>query len=132
MTAQTRTRRSITDKNAEVLALRNRLDSFMDEMDPEDGTFTLMADKYSERNAALIAMQMPGAVEVRGFKAWQEVGRQVRKGEHGMRILAPAGSAAGTPGTVELDGTPGEDAKPGRKFFRLVSVFDISQTDQAI
>jgi hypothetical protein len=80
--------------------------------------------KYSPRNAMLIVMQAPEAIEVAGFKAWQERGRQVRKGEHGIRILAPAGRAAGTEPT-EAD----PEGKPGRQFFRLTAVFDITQTE---
>jgi hypothetical protein len=40
-------------------------------------------------NCILIATQRPDATQVAGFKAWQQLGRQVRKGEHGIRIMAP-------------------------------------------
>jgi uncharacterized protein YjlB len=45
--------------------------------------------EYSMGNCMLIAMQRPDATQVAGFKAWQSLGRQVRKGEHGIRIMAP-------------------------------------------
>ena len=45
--------------------------------------------QYSLSNQFLIAMQCPDATRVAGFKAWQKLGRQVRKGERGIRILAP-------------------------------------------
>lgn len=89
------------------------------------GRIIYFESRYSTRNALLIVMQAPTATEVAGFKAWQERGRQVRKGEHGIRILAPAGRGAGTEPT-ERD----PEGKPGRQFFRLISVFDISQTDE--
>ena len=36
--------------------------------------------RYSFGNCMLIAHQMPAATRVAGFKSWQELGRQVRKG----------------------------------------------------
>jgi len=44
---------------------------------------------YSARNVALIHAQRPDATRVAGYRAWQALGRQVRKGERGIRILAP-------------------------------------------
>src|SRR5712691_4089167 len=44
---------------------------------------------YSFGNVCLIVSQRPDASRVAGYKAWQKLGRQVRKGEHGIRILAP-------------------------------------------
>ena len=45
--------------------------------------------RYSLGNQLLIAMQAPDATFVAGFHAWKDLGRRVRKGEHGIRILAP-------------------------------------------
>ena len=46
---------------------------------------------YSFNNTMLIAMQKPNATLVAGFKAWQKnFDRHVKKGEKGIRILAPA------------------------------------------
>lgn len=106
-------------------ALMDQLEAFEDEEhgDPILARILHFSAKYSARNAMLIVMQNPEATEVAGFKAWQERGRQVRKGEHGIRILAPAGR-----GEDEVDAT-GKVAKQGRQFFRLISVFDIAQTD---
>ena len=44
---------------------------------------------YSFGNQILIGMQYPDASRVAGYKTWQGMGRQVRKGENGIRILAP-------------------------------------------
>ncbi len=44
---------------------------------------------YSWRNSMLILSQCPQASQVAGYRAWQKLKRQVRKGEHGIRILAP-------------------------------------------
>lgn len=77
--------------------------------------------RYSPNNTILIMLQCPDASRVAGYQAWKkDHKRQVRKGEKGIRILAPC--------SVWKD-KDNHDA--GRKLigFRVVSVFDISQTD---
>src|SRR5437879_1303026 len=44
---------------------------------------------YSLNNQLLIALQRPEASRVAGYRAWQQLGRQVRKGERGIAIFAP-------------------------------------------
>ncbi len=45
--------------------------------------------RYSWCNTLLIYSQRPDATQVAGSRAWQKLKRQVRKGEHGIRIFAP-------------------------------------------
>jgi hypothetical protein len=45
--------------------------------------------QYSHGNVLLIMSQNPDATMVAGYRQWQQLGRQVRRGERGMRILAP-------------------------------------------
>ena len=45
--------------------------------------------RYSANNTLLIWVQRPDATHVAGYRAWQKLGRQVRKGEKGIVILAP-------------------------------------------
>ena len=46
---------------------------------------------YSANNRLLIAMQRPDATLVAGYRAWQDkFGRQVRKGERGMKHPQPS------------------------------------------
>ncbi len=76
---------------------------------------------YSFSNSILIAAQRRDATQVAGYRAWHALGRQVRKGEHGIRILAPCVRKV-------------EDAHTGERTprvvgFRYVCVFDVSQTD---
>ena len=47
---------------------------------------------YSFNNTLLIAMQRPDATLVTGYRNWQSMGRQVKKGEKGITIIAPAPS----------------------------------------
>ena len=44
---------------------------------------------YSPNNIALILAQSPDATRVAGYRAWQALGRQVRRGERGIRIIVP-------------------------------------------
>ena len=75
---------------------------------------------YSFGNCMLTARQKPEATMVAGFRAWQKLKRQVRKGEKGICILAPM------VGKKEADDGSSEKAVFG---FRAVHVFDVSQTD---
>jgi hypothetical protein len=44
---------------------------------------------YSWRNCLLILQQKPDATRVAGYRTWQSLGRQVRRGERGIAVLAP-------------------------------------------
>ncbi|WP_246099756.1 ArdC-like ssDNA-binding domain-containing protein [Tessaracoccus rhinocerotis] len=83
---------------------------------------------YSLNNQLLISVQHPQATQVAGYRAWQASGRQVRRGETGIRILAPITK----PATTE-DGTPilNQNGKQRRSIVGVkpATVFDISQTD---
>ena len=50
---------------------------------------------YSFGNILEIARQKPDATRVAGLYAWNQLGRKVKKGEHGIRILAPVIGFAG-------------------------------------
>jgi antirestriction protein ArdC len=88
---------------------------------------------YSPHNVLLIGAQRPDASRVAGYRAWQQLGRQVRKGEQGIAILAPVTyRTAATEGSAPGDATgPVEEASRARllRGFRVAHVFDIGQTD---
>lgn len=44
---------------------------------------------YSLGNTILIGFQKPDATHVAGFWTWRRLGRHVKKGEHGIAIMAP-------------------------------------------
>ena len=46
--------------------------------------------KYSLNNNLLIMMQKPDASLCQSYTGWKQMGRSVRRGEKGIRILAPA------------------------------------------
>jgi antirestriction protein ArdC len=90
---------------------------------------------YSFQNAMLIFLQRPDASHVAGFNTWKTLGRHVRKGEKGIGILAPISARrrkddVASPAIAEpTDAMPLDE--PTRKIvgFRVVHVFDVSQTD---
>jgi hypothetical protein len=98
--------------------------------------------RYSFRNQLLILHQRPDARVVMGYRAWQALGHQVRRGEQSISILAPCTYKA-KDRKAELDGEseapegPADDDKAeqrgsGRRIlrgFRVAHVFDIAQTD---
>ena len=96
---------------------------------------------YSFNNTLLIAMQKPDATLIAGYTSWQRnFDRQVMKGEKGIKILAPAPYKAQVemekidPKTqrpmLDADGKPvTETVEVMRPAFKVVSVFDVSQTD---
>ncbi len=76
---------------------------------------------YSFRNVMLILMQRPDAIRVAGFHAWKDLGRSVKKGERGIAILAPM--------AIKQAPTADDPDPAARLRFRLVYVFDESQTE---
>ena len=84
---------------------------------------------YSTNNCILIAMQRPDATCVAGYSTWKSLGRTVKHGEHGIRILAPCPvrkhkDEDGAVVTVEKDAE-----EVTMMLFKAVSVFDYSQTE---
>lgn len=97
--------------------------------------------RYSLNNTLLIAMQNPNATLVAGFNKWRDqFSRNVKKGEKGIKIIAP------TPYKVKKEqekvdpvtkapmlDTNGkvitEEVEVKIPLYRVVSVFDVSQTE---
>jgi len=81
---------------------------------------------YSIGNLILIMMQKPEASRVAGFKTWKDLGRFVKKGEKGIAILAPCMPPKGQK-TEPKEGE--EEINVSPIYFKVVHVFDISQTE---
>lgn len=117
-----------TDRSDRVRELQEQLERQVAELvTGEDWANMLQVasrfHRYSANNVMLIMCQMPTATRVAGFNAWKHLGRHVRKGEHGIRILAPCRYKIA-------------ETETGEDIWRLagfttVSVFDISQTEGA-
>ena len=96
---------------------------------------------YSFNNTLLIAMQKPDATLVAGYNSWKNLfGRQVARGAKGIKVLAPSPYKI----KKEVDKIDPQTQKPvtdknGKPVkeeteitvpaFKVVSVFDISQTE---
>lgn len=87
--------------------------------------------RYSINNSMLIAFQKPDATLVAGFHTWKKnFDRTVKKGEKGIKILAPSPYKV----QMEVAVTDGErEVKELQEVtipsFKPVTVFDISQTE---
>jgi antirestriction protein ArdC len=83
---------------------------------------------YSFGNILEIARQKPDATRVAGLYAWNQLGRKVKKGERGIRILAPViGVKRKKDEEAEKDiRTQNQAVLVG---FRSAYVFDVSQTE---
>lgn len=77
--------------------------------------------QYSFANSLLIHAQNPDATRVAGYRKWQELGRQVRRGEQAIKIFVPFKKKLEDPDT-------GEEGYHVTGF-GLGNVFDISSTD---
>ena len=96
---------------------------------------------YSFNNTLLIAMQKPDASLIAGFNAWKNnFGRNVMRGERGIRILAPSPYKIRQevekkdPQTgktvIGADGKPVTETKEIQiPAYKVVAVFDVSQTE---
>ena len=85
---------------------------------------------YSFGNILEIARQKPDATRVAGLYAWNQLGRRVKKGERGIRILAPIIGVRRKPKEeAEKDITKQNQAV--LVGFRSAYVFDVSQTEGA-
>lgn len=95
--------------------------------------------RYSFRNSLLIMLQSDGEATLpASYTTWKKLGRYVRKGEKGLRILAPVqrrtpyDKASGVMLTREEAKRRSKDSITWRSKIvnvKPVSVFDVSQTD---
>lgn len=95
---------------------------------------------YSPNNLILIAMQKPDASHIAGFQSWQKnFDRHVKKGEKGIKILAPSPyqitvnkevKDANGLAVIGQDGRPEmQEVKMTVPAYKLATVFDVSQTE---
>lgn len=87
---------------------------------------------YSFGNILEIARQRPDATRVAGLYAWNQLGRKVKKGERGIRILAPMiGFRRKKDEEQKQSSDPAAVNKPVLVGFRNAYVFDVAQTEGA-
>jgi len=119
--------KELTDKLEEGLLNLKKSDDFKKYL-----TCMSKFHSYSYNNTLLIMMQKPQATYVAGFNSWKNnFNRNVKKGEKGIRILAPA--------TIKKMVETKRYDNNGKQFieqeeitipiFKPVTVFDVSQTE---
>jgi hypothetical protein len=103
------------------------------EQGPSDGLTAYLTAmgrfyNYSFGNILEIARQKPDATRVAGLYAWNQLGRKVKKGERGIRILAPVIGVR-----RKKDAEAEKDIRSQNQAvlvgFRSAYVFDVSQTE---
>ena len=131
-------------RKAEMEEITTKLEKGVKDIFTTDGykdylNFCAKLPRYSVNNQILIMLQRPDATMCQSFTNWKEMKRFVRKGEKGIRILAPAPykmqkeqdktDASGRP-ILDKDGEPvKETVEVTINAFKPVSTFDISQTE---
>ena len=131
-------------RKAEMEAISNKLEQGVKDVFKEQNfkdylNFCAKLPRYSVNNQLLIMMQKPDATMCQSFTGWKEMNRNVKRGEKGIRILAPAPykmdkeqdkkDSFGKP-ILDKDGEPvKETVEVTVNAFKPVSTFDISQTE---
>ena len=79
--------------------------------------------QYSLTNTLLIMLQFPGASCCASYADWKKKKRYVKKGEKGLMIRVP------TPKKFIVEDEDGNEEERFKLFFKVGTVFDVSQTD---
>ncbi|MEI4623519.1 ImmA/IrrE family metallo-endopeptidase [Bacillus pfraonensis] len=140
---------SFEEKKQKVVALTKKMEKSIEGYfrSPEDLkeylSFMAKFYRYSPSNIALIQNQFKGSRAVGSFSFWKEKGFSVKKGEKGIQILVPNQTTTkfkGKDGTWKPVAKANEEekkqiesksveVKPGRLYFSVGYVFDVSQTN---
>jgi antirestriction protein ArdC len=120
--------KTIEEKKAQAEALHNSISDQVEALRDSARwtaflTFAQAFHAYSLNNVLLILSQMPEASRVAGFRKWQGLNRQVRKGSKGIKIFGYS-----TKKVTEEDEN-GDEVEKKIARFPILSVFDIGQTD---
>ena len=131
------------DRRAEMQELTDRLQDGVNAVRSSQGWKDMLQTMakfhtYSVNNQILIAMQKPDATLVGSYTTWKSLGRQVNRGEHGIKILCPAPyrktiiedkkNPDGKP-VIGSDGRPvTEEKQVTVPAYKIGYTFDISQT----
>ena len=141
MGSKTYTKRTAAERQEQAKALQS---SIAEQVEHLRGTeqwrryldFMQAFHSYSLNNVLLILSQCPEATQVAGFRKWQQLGRQVRKGEKALKIF---GYSTKKIAREDQDESPTErietrEDQKGQTYdvrvrFPVLSVFDKSQTE---
>jgi antirestriction protein ArdC len=137
-------RTTSAERAASVAVLTDKLHSSVAELTTSEAWTRMLEtaarfQRYSARNMLLLLIQAEERgteiTRVAGYRTWQTLGRQVRRGEKSYEVLAPVRHRLSLDEAAEraAAGEPAYDAE-GRPImvvggFRIEHVFDVSQTD---
>ena len=127
-------------KNQEkIKAALNRIEDCLETINTDEDwlkflSFQAQFYNYSFGNAMLIFSQNPNATYVKGYKAWNKLGRYVKRGSKGLAILAPCIRKVEVfkePENKNLyhDEEAEKEIKKVVSGFRIAYVYDIADTD---
>jgi hypothetical protein len=127
-TATRKPAQSTEEKRAQAEALHESVANQAEQLRDSDRwtaflDFAQAFHAYSINNLLLILSQREDASRVAGFRKWQSLHRQVRKGEKGIRIFGYS-----TKKVTEEDEN-GDEVEKRIARFPILSVFDIGQTE---
>jgi antirestriction protein ArdC len=123
--------RSLEDRHVEAEALHTSIVEQVQQL-ADSGQWRAFLEfarsfrNYSLNNILLILAQNPEATMVAGFRLWQAKGRQVRRGEKAIRIFGYREKENDR--DDDTDEATGDGNRVVR-YFPMLSVFDITQTD---
>lgn len=131
--------KSSEQRRAQAEALQSQITEEVEALAASDAwteflNFAQHFHNYSLNNLLLILSQRRDATTVAGFRKWQELNRQVRKGEKALKIFGYAEKKMTEEEEAEHEAhnlpikrnANGDAVKP---YFPMLSVFDIAQTD---
>ena len=131
-----RTATAPADRSAKIEALQAEITNAVGSL-VEDPAWRAMLEtaarfyRYSLANQLAIGLQAMErgfvATRVAGFQAWKGFGRSVCKGEKGLAVLAPCSHK--TDSDDQAEGASEDSAARVLRGFRVVYVFDLSQTE---
>ena len=139
MAPKVKTRKTANQRREQAEALQTQITEQVEAL-RDSGAWQQFLDfaqnfhSYSLNNLLLILSQNRNASAVTGFRKWQELNRQVRKGEKALKIFGYGEKkmTAEEEAEAEAHNLPIKRNAKGdavKVYFPMLSVFDIAQTD---
>lgn len=129
------TTKTAEERRAEAEALQQSIAQQVEQLHGSEAwarflTFAQAFHAYSLNNLLLILAQLPTATKVAGFRKWQELNRQVRRGSKAIKIFGFRERALKPEEENDDDATTDkETGKRVVRYYPILNVFDFSQTD---